>query len=104
MVQVNVEAIKIDILRKEKFGRRIRRIGKQSAWRYSAAQGNEVFDEFRDAADAKPANHLRRNLIANEIGQQRGMIIVRFDRTSYGTSDFSARGFIPQEFDVLCPW
>ena len=63
-----------------------------------------MLNEFRDATDAKPANHLRRNFIADEIGKQRGMITVRFDRTSYGASDFSARGSIPQEFDVLCPW
>src|SRR5438270_5919034 len=62
-----------------------------------------MLNEFCNATDAKPANHLRRNFIPNEIGEKRGMITMRFDRSGYGTSDFFALGFISQKFDMLCP-
>ena len=63
-----------------------------------------MLNEFRDTTDAKPANHLRRDFIADEVSKNCWMIMVRFDRASYGTSDFSARAFISQKFDMLCPW
>src|SRR5437868_10070771 len=63
-----------------------------------------MFNEFRDAPDTKPANHLRRNFISDEIGEKRRMVLVRFDCAGYRTSDFPTRGLIAQEFNVLCPW
>src|SRR5437660_6990017 len=63
-----------------------------------------MFNEFCDAAHAEPANHLRRNLIPDEVSENRRMITMRFDGAGYRTSDFSACGLIAQEFNMFCPW
>ena len=91
VVQVNVEAEEIDVLRKEKFRRRITRVGKENVRIGLAPDANEVLDEFRHAPHAEPAHHRARDFVADEITEDRRMTGMFGDRRSRPTRTISSR-------------
>src|SRR3982751_6577629 len=78
-MQVNIETKEIDILRQEKFGRRIGRVGIKRARINVATSVDEMLDELGDATHTEPANHLRRDFVADQIGEDGGVTGVHFD-------------------------
>ena len=77
IVQVNVEAAKIDILRQEIFGRRISGIRKKSVGIDCAPDPNQALDKIRDAAHTEPPHHRARDFVADEIAEYRRMTGMR---------------------------
>src|SRR5256714_4478752 len=79
IVQVNVEAGEIAVLREEKFRGRIAGIRKENVRIRVAADPDQVFDEFGHAADAEPPNHRARDLVADEITEDGGVTAIGGD-------------------------
>src|SRR5436853_5188417 len=73
VVQINIEAAKIDILRKEVLGRRIRRVRKQHIRIESASDPNELLDKLSNAAHSEPAHHCGGDFVSNQIPEDRRM-------------------------------
>src|SRR5207244_10635892 len=73
MMQVNVEAKEIDILRKQIFGRWIRRVRKENLRIDGASDSNQLFDKLGDASHAEPAHHRARNFVTDQITKYGGM-------------------------------
>ena len=80
IVQINVEAEKIDILRQEIFGRRISRVGKENVGIDRAADANQFFHELGDPAHAEPAHHRARDFVADQVTEDSGMTDVCLHR------------------------
>ena len=80
IVQINVEAEKIDILREEIFGRRISRVRKERVGIDRAADADQFLHELRDAAHAEPAHHRARDFVADQVTEDRGMTDIRLHR------------------------
>src|SRR5881398_2159044 len=57
LMQINVEAKKIDVLREQEFSRRISGVGELNARIEAAAHRNEMLDKLCDASHAQPADH-----------------------------------------------
>ena len=93
VVQVNVEAEEIDVLREEIFRRRITRVGKENVRIGRAPDPDEVLDKFRHAPHAEPAHHRGRNFVADEITEDRGMTGIRFDRAPHHCGRFRGAPF-----------
>src|SRR5438477_4088843 len=79
VMQVNVKTKEIDVLRQQKFGRRIGRVRKQRPWIQVSTDVDEMLDEFGDATHTEPADHLRGDFVADEVSKDRGMTGVHFD-------------------------
>jgi len=47
-----------------------------------------MLDKLRDASHAQPADHLRRDFIADEIGENGGVAGVHFDGVRNGAGNF----------------
>ena len=73
VVQINVEAIEIDVLRQEIFRRRITRVGKENVRIGLAPDADQLLDKFGYAPDAEPAHHRGRNFVPDEVTEDRGM-------------------------------
>ena len=71
IVQVNIEAGEIDVLRQEKFRRRIARVGKKNVRIGFAPDADELLDEFGHPPHAEPAHHRARDLVPDKITEDR---------------------------------
>jgi len=62
-----------------------------------------MLDELCDAAHAQPPHHLRRDFVADEIGENGGVPGVHFDGVGNGAGNFVSGRSFTQEFDVFGP-
>src|SRR5205807_9780289 len=103
IMQINVEAREVAVLREEKLRRRITGVGEENIWIALAADANQVLDEFSDAAHAQPAHHRARDLIADEIAEDGGMTAMRRDRFPDHSGNLIARRFLAQKLHMFRP-
>ncbi len=102
VVQVNVEAAEIAVLRQKKLRRRIARIREKHIRIGLAADSNQLLDEFRHTPHAQPAHHRAGNLVADEIPEDRWMPAIRGHRLFHHRDDLFPR--LPaQELDMFRP-
>ena len=73
IMEINVEAKKIDVLRQQIFRRRKRRVGKENVRIDRAADADEMFDKLNHVPDAEPARHRAGDFVADEITQHCGI-------------------------------
>src|SRR6202043_1965510 len=81
VVQVNVKAEKIDILRQKIFSRRISGVGKENIRIDRASDLNQFLHKIGDATHTEPAHHRARDLISDEVTENRRMTGMRADRS-----------------------
>src|SRR5205085_7794126 len=97
IVQINVEAEKVDILRQQIVGRRISRVGKKNVRINRASDAHQIFDELSDTAHAEPAGHRARDLVADEITKHGRIANVTTHRAANRSRDFIAHFFVAQK-------
>ena len=95
VVQVDVEAKEIDILRQQILRRRISRVGKENIGVLRASDADEMFDKLGHASHAKPARHRARDLVADQITEHRWVADVSAHGASRHSRDRVADFFLP---------
>src|SRR5258708_1333994 len=103
IVQINVEAKKVDILRQEIFGRRISRVRKENVRIDCTTDSNQMFDKLGYAAHPEPAHHRTGDFISNQITEDRRMTAMFAHRLVHRTRNLVARFFLSQKLDMLRP-
>ena len=103
VMQVDVEAIKIQVLRQQKFGRRISGVGVKDIRIDLPSDAHQFLHELGDATHPQPARHLRRDFVAHEVTQDGGMTGVGANRPLHRLFDFLARLALTQKLNVLFP-
>src|SRR4029453_11640736 len=94
MVEINVEAAEIDVLRQKIFGGWISGVGKKNVGIESAADPHQRFDKLRHAARTQPADHRAWNFVGHQIPKNCGVARIalhvpphlRFDDATRGAS------------------
>src|SRR5262249_53511389 len=84
--------------------RRISCVGIEDVRIDRPADPNQMFDEFGHAANAEPAYHRARDLVANQITEYGRMTAISADRIADGLYDFFARRLLSQKLNVFRPW
>src|SRR5579884_3285846 len=103
VVQVDVEAEKIGEVDRQVFGRGIVRIADERARMLLLDQSDETLQEAPHRLDPVPPDHVRRDLVADEIGEDRGMAAAGPDAGCDRGADFAANSGAVEEGDVLRP-
>src|SRR5437764_13219381 len=62
-----------------------------------------MLDKLCDASHVQPADHLRSDFVADQIGENGGVTGVHFDGVGNGTGDFISGRSLAQKFDRFGP-
>ena len=103
IVQVDVEAAEIDVLREEIFRRRITRVGKENVRIRFASDADERFEKLRHAPHAEPAHHRRRDFVADEITKDGRVPRMLGDRGSHRLHDLASSLCPNEKLHMLRP-
>ena len=103
IVQVNVEAEKIDVLREQIFRRRKSGVGIKNVRIDCAPDANEMFHKLDHAMHAKPARHRARNFVAHQVTEHRRVSDITRHRRPHHFRDLVANPSFAQELNVLFP-
>ncbi len=103
VVQVDIEAAEIDVLRQEVFRRRIAGVGEEDIRVRLASDADQRLEKFGHAPHPEPAHHGGWDFVADEVTEDGGMAGVGRHRLAHGIDNL-APGFRPNEkLDVLRP-
>ena len=102
-MEINVETEKIDILRKQIFGRRIGCVGIKNIRVHRASDPNKMLNKLGHAAHTQPARHRARDLVTDQITEHGRVTGISPDGVADHPRNFIAHLFLAQKFDVLFP-
>src|SRR4029434_2560401 len=88
-LEVNVEAVKIDVRREQILGRWVTCVTVERARIGLAGDLDQLFEKLHAPLGAEPADHRRGNLIANEVAKDCGMPLVLRNSGSNDIDDLS---------------
>ena len=86
VMQVNVEADKVDVLRAKEFGRRKRGERAEAIRVNGPGVIHQLINEFRHRAHTAPANDFRRNLVHDAVSEDRRVALAGGDGFSHGVA------------------
>ena len=101
VVQIDVEAQKIGEIDRQVLGRRKIGVADQRTGMLPAYQRYQLLQEPPHLLRPVPADHVRRDLIADEIGEHRGMAAAGAHTTDYRLADLRLYRGIVEERDML---
>src|SRR5437667_6764916 len=101
VVQVNIKATKIGILRQQIFGWGISGVRKERVRIDRASDANQFLDKLNHSARAEPSRHRTGNLIAYEVTKDGRVPGVRLHCSANGVPDLFAGRSFTQELDMF---
>src|SRR5438477_9902269 len=102
-MEINVETEKIDILRKQIFGRRIGCVGIKNIRVHRTSDPNKKLNKLVYATQTKPPRHRARDLVTDQITEHGRVTDISPDGVADHPRNFIAHLFLAQKFDVLFP-
>ena len=102
-LQINIERVEIDVRGEQVFRGRIARVGIQRLRVHRARDIDEMFDKIGHALGSQPADHRRRDFVADEIRKDRLVPLVAGHRVADRFDDLLADLAVVEKLDVFGP-